>query len=48
MKSLLLSGQAQVWLYKLVGGRHDWPGAWGNMDVMISEEIWKFFQEIME
>jgi polyhydroxybutyrate depolymerase len=34
----------QVWLYKLVGGKHDWPGTWGNMDIRISEEIWKFFQ----
>ena len=38
----------QVWLYKLVGGKHDWPGAWGNMDLMISEEIWEFFQGCME
>jgi polyhydroxybutyrate depolymerase len=33
----------EVWLYKVIGGGHDWPGAWGNMDVNISEEIWKFF-----
>ena len=33
----------EVWLYKVIDGGHDWPGAWGNMDVNISEEIWKFF-----
>jgi len=33
----------EVWLYKVIGGGHDWPGAYGNMDVNISEEIWKFF-----
>lgn len=38
----------QVWLYKLVGGRHDWPGAWGSMDLLISEEIWNFFEGCME
>jgi len=38
----------QVWFYKLVGGSHDWPGAWGNMDVLISEEIWKFFRRCMQ
>jgi len=34
----------QVWLYTLVGGKHDWPGSWGNMDIIASEEIWKFFK----
>ena len=36
----------EVWLYKVINGGHDWPGSWGNMDVNISEEIWKFFSEI--
>jgi len=36
----------EVWLYKVIGGGHDWPGAYGNMDVNISEEIWKFFNEM--
>ena len=36
----------EVWLYKVIGGGHDWPGAWGNMDVNISEEIWRFFSEM--
>lgn len=38
------SAMHQVWFYKLVGGKHDWPGSWGNMDLLITEEIWKFFQ----
>ena len=33
----------EVWLYKVIGGGHDWPGSEGNMDVNISEEIWDFF-----
>ena len=37
---------AEVWLYEIVGGGHDWPGSWGgNMDVNISAEIWKFFNQ---
>ncbi len=33
----------EVWLYKIVNGGHDWPGAWGNMDIIASEVIWQFF-----
>tara|TARA_B100000945_G_scaffold313317_1_gene309231 strand:+ start:642 stop:2489 length:1848 start_codon:yes stop_codon:yes gene_type:complete len=40
------SSNNEVWLYKVIGGGHDWPGAWGNMDVNISEEIWRFFNEM--
>ena len=40
------SSNNEVWLYKVIGGGHDWPGAWGNMDVNISEEIWRFFSEM--
>jgi len=36
----------EVWYYKVVNGGHDWPGAWGNMDISASEEIWKFFDFI--
>ena len=36
----------EVWLYKVINGGHDWPGAWGNMDVNISEEIWRFFNQM--
>jgi len=28
---------------KVLGGGHDWPGAWGNMDISASVEVWKFF-----
>ncbi len=34
---------AEVWLYEIVGGRHDWPGSGGNRDIQASEEIWSFF-----
>ena len=30
-------------LVKVIGGGHDWPGAFGNMDISASGEIWKFF-----
>jgi polyhydroxybutyrate depolymerase len=36
----------EVWLYKVIGGGHDWPGSWGNMDVDISQEIWNFFSQM--
>ena len=36
----------QVWLYTVVGGGHDWPGTWGNMDINTSEEIWWFFNQV--
>ena len=34
---------AEVWLYEVVDGGHDWPGSSGNMDIESSEEIWNFF-----
>jgi len=36
----------EVWLYKVIGGGHDWPGVWGNMDINMSEEIWRFFSQM--
>ena len=27
---------------KVIGGNHDWPGSFGNMDINASEEIWNF------
>ena len=27
---------------KVIGGDHDWPGTWGNMDISASDEIWNF------
>jgi polyhydroxybutyrate depolymerase len=38
------STSTHIWFYKVEGGGHDWPGAWGNMDIDSAEEIWKFFQ----
>ncbi len=38
----------EVWLYKVQGGGHDWPGSWGNMDINSAEEIWKFFSRFLE
>jgi len=38
----------EVWLYKIVDGGHDWPGSWGNMDVNSSEEIWDFFELVIQ
>jgi len=38
----------QVWLYKLVGGKHDWPGTWGNMDIQTAEVVWEFFGQFLE
>ncbi|MFN0275297.1 MAG: PHB depolymerase family esterase [Chitinophagales bacterium] len=35
----------ESWLYEVVGGGHDWPGIWGNMDINSSEEIWNFFSK---
>lgn len=37
----------EVWLYKIVDGGHDWPGAWGNMDIHTGEEVWNFFDLVM-
>ena len=37
-----------VWFYKVEGGGHDWPGANGNMDIDSAEEIWKFFQLVID
>ena len=36
---------AEVWLYEVVNGGHDWPGSSGNMDIEASEEIWSFFSQ---
>ena len=31
--------------FKVIGGGHDWPGAFGNMDINASKEVWKFFSK---
>jgi polyhydroxybutyrate depolymerase len=38
----------EVWYYEVIGGGHDWPGAWGNMDINAGEEAWLFFQKYMD
>lgn len=37
-----------VLLYRVVGGGHDWPGASGNMDVDLSQDIWTFFSKYVQ
>jgi len=37
---------SQVWLYTVDGGGHDWPGAYGNMDISASREAWLFFDQL--
>ena len=39
---------SEVWLYTVEGGGHDWPGAFGNMDISASREIWTFFDGLCE
>tara|TARA_B110000444_G_scaffold149787_1_gene140123 strand:- start:1135 stop:1680 length:546 start_codon:yes stop_codon:yes gene_type:complete len=36
----------QVWLYTVDGGGHDWPDAYGNMDISASREAWLFFEQL--
>ena len=38
----------EVWLYTVQGGGHDWPGAFGNMDIEASREAWLFFDQLCE
>ena len=38
----------ELHLYRVVGGGHDWPGAYGNMDVDATELIWAFFESVGE
>ena len=30
---------------KVIGGDHDWPGSFGNMDINASKEIWNFVSQ---
>ncbi len=34
-----------VELFKVYDGDHDWPGAFGNLDIDASAEVWKFFMQ---
>ena len=35
-------GCVSVEHYKVIGGGHDWPGSFGNMDIDASEVIWEY------
>jgi polyhydroxybutyrate depolymerase len=39
---------SEVWLFTVQGGGHDWPGAYGNMDIEASREAWLFFQQLCD
>ncbi len=36
------SGCVSVEHFKVIGGSHDWPGSFGNMDIDATLEIWNF------
>ena len=38
----------EVKLYKIINGGHDWPGAYGNMDIHSAEEIWVFLEQNLQ
>lgn len=33
-----------VWLLEVRGGGHDWPGVWGNQDILASEVVVQFIE----
>ena len=35
-------------LYKIINGGHDWPGAFGNMDIHSAEKIWIFLEQNLQ
>ena len=37
-----IEGCTYVEELKVIGGEHDWPGTFGNMDINATEEIWSF------
>lgn len=39
------NGCRELTHYKVLGGDHDWPGAWGNMDIISHEVIWDHLKE---
>jgi len=39
------NGCVSVEHYKVIGGGHDWPGSFGNMDIDASIEIWSFVSQ---
>ena len=41
-------GCSEVRLYTVENGGHDWPGAYGNMDIDASLEAWLFFEQLCQ
>ena len=41
------STEAEVWLYRVENGEHDWPGSFGNNDIDSSREIWSFLSRFV-
>ena len=39
------NGNVSVEHLKIIGGGHDWPGSFGNMDINSDNEIWKFVSQ---
>lgn len=42
-KYLSKNPKSEFLYYEIIGGGHDWPGAWGNEDIDATKEIWNFF-----
>ena len=42
------STTTEVWLYEVIGGGHDWPGAFGNQDIDSSRLAWDFFSQYLD
>ena len=38
----------EVWLYEVIDGGHDWPGAFGNQDIDASQLSWQFFSKYID
>ncbi|MDG2291881.1 MAG: PHB depolymerase family esterase [Phycisphaerales bacterium] len=38
----------ELWYYLVIGGGHDWPGQWGNMDINAAVEVWNFFDGLSD
>ncbi len=42
------SNSTEVWLYEVIDGGHDWPGAFGNQDIDSSRLAWEFFSKYLD
>jgi polyhydroxybutyrate depolymerase len=43
-----LQHDRELWYYLVIGGGHDWPGQWGNMDIDATLEVWNFFDSLSQ